>query len=218
MLTKEELQALEKWKKSNKEAYRIGPDGKLIRVRETDLKEIMNDIAQHVELNGSCVSGIRDCCGACKIIVNSADSLVTRFTPKNIIFNPPATVVFWKDGTKTVVKCAKDATYSPYYGFLAALAKKIFKSNNFINNLVDKYAMDAIKNVIKPIMKENGGKIVLSNCISKEEAKALLRTNAKPEEWRKAIAKKVTAKKSESKPKSKVPAKKTEVKKEPVKK
>lgn len=27
---------------------------------------------------------------------------------KNVIFNDPATIVFWKDGTKTVVKCQKD--------------------------------------------------------------------------------------------------------------
>ena len=24
---------------------------------------------------------------------------------KNVIFNPPATIVFWEDGSKTVVKC-----------------------------------------------------------------------------------------------------------------
>lgn len=26
-------------------------------------------------------------------------------TPKQVIFNPPATIVFWDDGSKTVVKC-----------------------------------------------------------------------------------------------------------------
>ena len=33
--------------------------------------------------------------------------LYNRFTIKNVIFNPPATIVFWKDGTKTIVKCGE---------------------------------------------------------------------------------------------------------------
>ena len=36
---------------------------------------------------------------------------------RNVIFNPPATIVFWEDGMKTVVKCSKDDTYDPERGF-----------------------------------------------------------------------------------------------------
>ena len=40
--------------------------------------------------------------------MNFVDNLIKdKYTPKKIIFNGPATVVFWKDGTKTVVKRAK---------------------------------------------------------------------------------------------------------------
>lgn len=48
-------------------------------------------------------------------------------SPENverIIFNPPATIVFWKDGTKTVVKCMDDDTYDPEKGVLLAFLKK----------------------------------------------------------------------------------------------
>ena len=58
---------------------------------------------------------------------------------KRIIFNDPATVVFWKDGTKTVVKCMKDEKFSPYHGFLCALGKKIYGSNSAIQRLVHSY-------------------------------------------------------------------------------
>lgn len=51
-----------------------------------------------------------------------------------IIFSPPATIVFWSDDTKTVVKCAADETYSEYNAFLAAVAKKVFGSNSRIKN------------------------------------------------------------------------------------
>ena len=58
---------------------------------------------------------------------------------KNMIFNPPATIVFWEDGSKTVVKCMPGTEFNPYYGFLAALGKKIFGTNSAINRLVDSY-------------------------------------------------------------------------------
>lgn len=55
-----------------------------------------------------------------------------------IIFNPPATIVFWEDGTKTVVKCSAEDEFSEYYGLLAALGKKVYGNNNQIKKLIDK--------------------------------------------------------------------------------
>ena len=57
-----------------------------------------------------------------------------------IIFNPPATIVFWEDGTKTVVKCAAEDGFSEYYGFLEALGKKVYENNSQIKKLIDKKA------------------------------------------------------------------------------
>lgn len=58
------------------------------------------------------------------------------YEPKRIIFNGPATIVFWKDGTKTVVKCADMEQYNRYNAFCAALAKKIFGTNSKVNRIV----------------------------------------------------------------------------------
>lgn len=44
--------------------------------------------------------------------------------PDRIIFNDPATVVFWNDGTKTVVKCTKGDAFSPAAGFALCYMKK----------------------------------------------------------------------------------------------
>lgn len=57
-----------------------------------------------------------------------------------IIFNPPATIVFWEDGTKTVVKCAAEDEFNKYYGFLVALGKKVYENNSQIKKLIDKKA------------------------------------------------------------------------------
>lgn len=59
------------------------------------------------------------------------------YTPKKVIFNGPATVVFWKDGTKTVVKCSDNDVPNPYNAFCAALAKKIFGNNSIIHKIVE---------------------------------------------------------------------------------
>lgn len=48
--------------------------------------------------------------------------------PTRVIFNNPATVVFWNDGTKTVVKCSEHDTFTKEGGFAAALAKKMYKT------------------------------------------------------------------------------------------
>ena len=43
---------------------------------------------------------------------------------KNVIFNEPATIVIWKDGTKTVVKCQEGEGYDPEKGMAMAISKK----------------------------------------------------------------------------------------------
>lgn len=45
---------------------------------------------------------------------------------KNVIFNDPATIVFWNDGTKTVVKAADGENFDPGKGLAMAIAKKYF--------------------------------------------------------------------------------------------
>lgn len=44
---------------------------------------------------------------------------------KNVIFNYPATIVFWNDGTKTVVKCDERDQFDPEKGITMAFFKKM---------------------------------------------------------------------------------------------
>lgn len=43
---------------------------------------------------------------------------------KKVIFNKPAVIVFWKDGTKTIVKAQGDEPYDKEKGLAMAIAKK----------------------------------------------------------------------------------------------
>lgn len=47
----------------------------------------------------------------------------TRF--KKVIFNTPATIVYWSDGSKTVVKCKKGETFDREKGLAMAISKKV---------------------------------------------------------------------------------------------
>lgn len=53
-------------------------------------------------------------------------------TIKDVIFNPPATIVFWSDNTKTVVKCdTTQEVYDPEKGIAMAMAKKLYGENKY---------------------------------------------------------------------------------------
>ena len=61
---------------------------------------------------------------------------------KRIIVNNLATIVFWEDGTKTVVKISdadmEDGKYDIYAGVSYAIAKKLFGSNSAFKREVDR--------------------------------------------------------------------------------
>lgn len=63
------------------------------------------------------------------------ESVAVFYEPKDIIRNGPATIVFWKDGTKTIVKLKEGMPDDPYSAFCAALAKKIFKCGSKVKKI-----------------------------------------------------------------------------------
>lgn len=76
---------------------------------------------------------------------------ITNFNvrPKinKVIFNDPATIIFWTDGTKTVVKCQEGDTYSKEIGFKTAYLKKMLGNDNTFNKEINKWVwgQEAIK-------------------------------------------------------------------------
>lgn len=57
----------------------------------------------------------------------------------DVIFNNPATIVFWDDGTKTIVKCQKGDTYSKETGLAMAIVKKIYGNKGRYNDVFAKW-------------------------------------------------------------------------------
>lgn len=60
-----------------------------------------------------------------------------KLKPIKILYNDPATVVFWNDGTKTVVKRVKGEKSSKYVAFCAALAKRVYGTNSHLSKIVE---------------------------------------------------------------------------------
>lgn len=61
---------------------------------------------------------------------------------KKVIFNYPATIILWDDGTKTVVHCDDDEKFDPEKGIAMCLLKKMLGNkgdyNNYIRHLIAK--------------------------------------------------------------------------------
>ena len=74
-------------------------------------------------------------------ILNSTYGMSSSRIPeiKNVIFNDPATIVFWEDGTKTVVKCQDGDKFDPEKGLAMAIAKKAYGNKGSYCNKLKKW-------------------------------------------------------------------------------
>lgn len=64
---------------------------------------------------------------------------------KDVKFSGPATIVFWTDGTKTVVKCRKGDKFDPEKGIAMACAKKLLGNEDGYHKEIAKYTKAAMK-------------------------------------------------------------------------
>ena len=91
---------------------------------------ILSDVKMQIEVKKYCDEDIEQ-------TKNLYYSL--SLTIKDVIFNPPATIVFWMDGTKTVVKDQGEVFYDPEKGMAMAVAKKAFGNQGNYYNQFSKY-------------------------------------------------------------------------------
>lgn len=86
------------------------------------------------------------------------DSIMTAASIKNVIFNPPATIVFWTDGSKTVVKCNAKEEFDPEKGMAMAIAKRCANNSDDFYKEIKKWVeksgykqVDDMKALVKEI-------------------------------------------------------------------
>lgn len=86
----------------------------------------------HIKKNGSYHQDVLDnarYCAQARAMYNAvyqkeARAAMNAATIKNVIFAPPATIVYWSDDTKTVVKCSEKDIFDPEKGLAMAIAKR----------------------------------------------------------------------------------------------
>lgn len=62
-----------------------------------------------------------------------------RVSIRKVIFNDPATIVLWSDGTKTVVKCGPEDSYDMEKGLAIAIVKKMAGNDNRFHKVFKQY-------------------------------------------------------------------------------
>ena len=78
------------------------------------------------------------------------DEFIHPFFPSfpsidKVIFNGPATIVKWSDGTKTVVKCQEGDEYSKQTGLLMCVFKKAFGAKNDLEKMLYDFCSDDVQ-------------------------------------------------------------------------
>ena len=105
-------------------------DGKVVCLGNLDdtVKEMISGKSEEIpfcdELDGF------DVCDDCDLCSEEEPPMWGIPDVRRIIFSDPATIVFWEDNTKTVVKCMKGEKFERYAGFAMACMKKMFGSTS----------------------------------------------------------------------------------------
>lgn len=118
---------------------------------------------------------------------------------KDVVFSGPATIVFWTDGTKTVVKCRKGDKFDPEKGIAMACAKKLLGNEDGYHKEIAKYTKTAnkdesglmdtekLRNIVSktcgsfngctdcPCRISNGGRCFIISCANREQLSIMYR-------------------------------------------
>lgn len=110
---------------------------------------LYNDIVRHMRN----VYGIRDPKVEIKLPAINDPEITINLSAgvhiTDVIFNDPATIVFWSDGTKTVVKCCEDDVFDEEKGLTMAICKKAMGSDERFHKALKKYCKPLKKTHLK---------------------------------------------------------------------
>lgn len=74
---------------------------------------------------------------SCSNIGNYEYELLLK--PERVIFNDPATIVMWNDGSKTIIKCQPGDTFDKEKGLAMAYVKRFHNNSGSFNDIFKKW-------------------------------------------------------------------------------
>ena len=88
-------------------------------------------------------------------VENRKEQPMNSIVVKKIIFHDPATIIYWGDGTKTVVKCMKGDEFNPELGVAMCMLKRMLDppsyarykkhTQEYVNEYLEKQEKKMIK-------------------------------------------------------------------------
>lgn len=125
----------------------------LERIDKTKIKDITNMVYGAYGEPTTARNDFLDASLYPKIIMDHAwktnySKMYGKYYIEEVIFNPPATVVYWKDGSKTVVKCKADEAFDYEKGLAMAICKKLY-GNGYNFHKVFKKWIPEVDNVVE---------------------------------------------------------------------
>lgn len=119
-----------------------------VLVRDRDI-ESLESIDSSIYLTFMLIKGI---CEAkiegdvvCDIPIYTSNEISKNYTLiellkiKQVLYKNPATIVFWNDGSKTVVKCQENDVYDPEKGLAMAIIKRVCGNRGNYYKLLKKW-------------------------------------------------------------------------------
>ena len=85
---------------------------------------------------------------------------------KKVIFNDPATIVFWSNGEKTVVKCQEEDIFDPEKGLTMAITKMALGNKGNYFNEIKKWLPKQDEEECKPITPQEIFEMIREKCSS----------------------------------------------------
>lgn len=101
---------------------------------QKDFMEGMIRSFDAVSRRNDAMAAYSEACGAYyDAIARASEKCQSAVRIEKVVFNAPATIVMWADGTKTVVKCDNE-TFDPEKGLAMAISKKALgNKGNYYN-------------------------------------------------------------------------------------
>ena len=93
----------------------------------------------------------------------------------DVIFSGPATIVQWKDGTKTVVKCSEGENFDPEKGLVMAITKKALGNRGNYYETIKKWMHPGVT-VLKTVTVKSNGVETEINKVSSNDIKKIIDT------------------------------------------
>ncbi len=130
----------------------------LLHIRPVEVEECEHSHGEDViDAMAYCTHDIQKVRSYREIIKNNNYNQINqrqlKLNIREVIFNDPATIVFWLDGTKTVVIKSDDDQWDPEKGLAMAVIKKYFGTNKEIKKII--LELEGLEKDYKPLSSFN---------------------------------------------------------------